>query len=114
MTDPTARSLIQRLTSVLDDRLDYEERAYPDEGVMPLINEARAYLTCWGNRTLEPILLTERQPTEVDCDAEGMCWWWHPESYERNACWCYSRGSGVESLWLPYWALPIPERVSDD
>lgn len=75
---------------------------------------ARAVLARWGNRTLEPIPLTERLPTEADCDAEGRCWWWHPESYERNACWCYSRGSGVESLWLPYWAFPIPNKVSDD
>lgn len=69
---------------------------------------ARAVRARWGTRTLEPIPLAERQPTEADCDAEGRCWWWHPESYERNACWCYSRGSGVESLWLPHWKLPMP------
>lgn len=69
----------------------------------------RAVLARWGNSTTAPIPLSERQPTEADCDAEGRCWWWwHPESYERNACWCYSRGTGTEKLWLPYWALPVP------
>ena len=38
------RDLIQRLADALDDRLDYEERMYPDEGYMPLITEARNYL----------------------------------------------------------------------
>ena len=111
MTDLTARDMIQRLANARE--VEQEFGPMPDARDS-LLEEARAVLARWGNRTLEPILLTERQPTEVDCDAEGMCWWWHPESYERNACWCYSRGSGVESLWLPYWALPIPERVSDD
>lgn len=162
MTDHTAHDLIQRLTSALDDRLDYEEQAYPNEGDMPLINEARAYLAApdepavldggeptdeelrdlwqdlygalsvigsswggptradvaviaravlarYGNRTPMPIPLAERQPTLADRDAEGGCWWWHPESLERNACWCYSRGTGTEKLWLPHWALPVPE-----
>ena len=145
-------NLIQQLISALDDRLDYEELGYPDEGVMPLIAKARAYLAApdepavpdgreptdeelwqvgdeafrcnawptdairyaravlarYGSRTTAPILLAERQPTEADCDAEGRCWWWHPESFERNACWCYSRGNGTEKQWLPYWALSTP------
>jgi len=69
---------------------------------------AHAALERWGSRTPAPIPPSERLPTEADCDAEGRCWWWHPESHERNACWCCSRGSGVEPLWLPCWALPVP------
>lgn len=69
---------------------------------------ARAVLARWGNSTTAPIPLSERQPTEADCDAEGRCWRWHPESLERNACWCYSRGTGTEKLWLPHLVLPVP------
>ena len=68
----------------------------------------RAVLARWGSRTQAPIPISERQPTEADCDTEGKCWWWHAESFECNACWCYSRGNGTEKLWLPSSALPVP------
>lgn len=55
-----------------------------------------------------PVPVSERLPGAEDCDGEGQCWWWHPRTYERNACWCYSRGNGTEKYWLPHRDLPLP------
>jgi hypothetical protein len=82
------------------------------ECLQGLINDAVAR---YSGSTIAPIHVSER-PWEQEgfCDANGCCWWFHRETFGRNACWCYSRGSGVEAFCLPHWALPIsaaPETV---
>jgi hypothetical protein len=82
------------------------------ECLQGLINDAVAR---YSGPTIAPIHVSER-PWEQEgfCDANGCCWWFHRETFGRNACWCYSRGSGVEVFCLPHWALPIsaaPETV---
>jgi hypothetical protein len=70
---------------------------------------ARAVLARWGRRpAIEPVPVSEWLPGPEDCDAEGRCWWYHPETFSSVACWCYSRGNGTEKFYLPYWALPVP------
>jgi hypothetical protein len=73
----------------------------------------RAGLSRWGRTAIEPVPVAERLPEAGDCDAKGRCWWWHPETFGRVACWCYSRGNGTERLWLPCNDLPNPTRQED-
>jgi hypothetical protein len=72
------------------------------------VQSMRAALARWGRPAIAPIPVSERLPEADDCDAEGQCWWWHPETDERVACWCYSRGNGTERHWLNATALPLP------
>jgi hypothetical protein len=37
---------------------------------------------CWGRPAIEPVPVAERLPGQEDCDAEGRCWWWHPDHKE--------------------------------
>ena len=55
-----------------------------------------------------PVPVTERLPGPEDCDAEGQCWWFHPEDESQWDVWCYSRGNGLGTHWLPANALPLP------
>lgn len=80
-----------------------------------VLSFARDLIARCGRPAITPIPVSER-PWEQEgfCDANGCCWWFHRETFGRNACWCYSRGSGVEAFCLPHWALPIsaaPETV---
>jgi hypothetical protein len=72
----------------------------------------RQALARWGRSAIEPVPVSERLPGPEDCDAEGRCWWYHPETFSSVACWCYSRGNGTEKFYLPYWALPVPSSNS--
>ena len=77
---------------------------------------ARAVLARWGSRTPAPIPLSERQPTESDCDAEGRCWWGRRSEELCNPDWFLATRAEVEEFceyappveWLPHWALPVP------
>ena len=82
--------------------------ALPEE----LVSFARAVLARYGSRTPAPIPIAERQPTEADCDAEGLCWLcgkldrgWRLISITNTGLpkltYCFSH-------WLPHWALPVP------
>jgi len=81
----------------------------------------------WGNHpanpdsSLQPIPVSERLPTDEDCDKEGSCWWWHPShpesSYsegwmQRSRQWGILRYDFDDALvythWLPAHALPLP------
>lgn len=55
-----------------------------------------------------PIPLSERLPTEADCDAEGRCWftsWDKAWMLEDRTFGC----NPGRSHWLPAHALPLPE-----
>jgi hypothetical protein len=85
------------------------------------VNHARAVLARWGTPAIEPVPVSERMPEPEDCDAEGGCWWWHPDHKEDDFIdgwilldpkWAGSRRDSDDSLiythWLPHWALPVP------
>ena len=74
----------------------------------------------------EPVAPSERLPGPEDCDAEGRCWWWHPDHKEDdfddgwillNPKWAGGRRDSDDSLiythWLPANALPNPEALDD-
>ena len=82
---------------------------------------ARAALERWGSRTPAPIPLSERRPTEADCDAKGLCWFWHSDHKEDEFGdgWMLLKPEWADALhdsddspvytnWTPYWALPVP------
>jgi hypothetical protein len=83
---------------------------------------ARAVLARYGTPAIEPVPVSERLPEPEDCDAEGGCWWWHPDHKEDdfddgwillNPKWADGRRDSDDSLiythWLPANALPTPE-----
>jgi hypothetical protein len=111
MTDPDFRALCQELA----DALAEQDRCWM------LINDARAALARWGTPAIKPVPVSERLPEVGDCDAEGGCWWWHPDHKEDdfddgwillNPKWAGGRRDSNDSLiythWLPHWALPVP------
>ena len=82
------------------------------------IGFARAVLARYGNRTPAPIPLSERQPTEADCDVEGRCWGFtnapHLDGVNYST-WkliplSWIRIGNSSTHWLPHWALPVPEQ----
>jgi hypothetical protein len=80
------------------------------------VAHCRAVLTRWGRPAVEPVPVAERLPRPEDCDAKGRCWLWSPE----DACWFWERTDsdfvkqyGAEFLWLPHWALPLPQEGAD-
>jgi len=75
----------------------------------------------WGRPALTPIPVSERLPGAEDCDAEGLCWWWHPDHKEEDFSdgwmrlkleWAVGRHDSddcaVHTHWLPATALPLP------
>jgi hypothetical protein len=81
----------------------------------------RAAQARWGTPAIEPVPVSERAPRTEDCDAEGRCWWWHPDHKEDdfddgwillNPKWADGRhdsdNSPIYTHWLPPWALPVP------
>jgi hypothetical protein len=90
------------------------------------VDHARAVLARWGTPAIEPVPVSERLPEPEDCDAEGGCWWWHPDHKEDDfddgwilldPKWADGRRDSDDSLiythWLPANALPNPEAVDD-
>jgi hypothetical protein len=67
---------------------------------------ARAVLARWGRPATEPTPVSE-QPWEREgwCDAQGVCWMWHPINF--HYCLCRPDPS-VHTHSLPHWALPLP------
>jgi hypothetical protein len=87
--------------------------------VMAISDQAAAWLE--ANPPGQPVPVSERLPGPEDCDAEGGCWWWHPDHKEDdfddgwillNPKWASGRRDSDDSLiythWLPHWALPVP------
>jgi hypothetical protein len=62
-----------------------------------------------------PIPVAERLPTETDCDAEGRCWWWYPETMHFCGYWQWEADAPERDMdnqpvaWLPAAAIPLPE-----
>jgi len=82
---------------------------------------------CWGRPAIEPVPVAERLPGQEDCDAEGRCWWWHPDHKEDEFTdgwmsldpkWADGHhdadDSPVYTHWLPHHALPVPQREGSD
>lgn len=63
-------------------------------------------LTKWGWFNLEPIPLSERHPSDEECDGKGRCWYGAPDRPGAVACWDLEPEASTDSThWLPYWAL---------
>jgi hypothetical protein len=87
-----------------------------------IANMVQGALARWGRPAITPIPVSERPwVQEGFCDAEGQCWWWHPDHKEDdfsdgwmliNSRWaiCHhdSDGSPVYTHCLPHHALPLP------
>ena len=119
---PTDEELMKKACKELGYEYTPQLLSYPANGIGALeafpgelVNFARAALARYGNRTPTPIPLSERQPTEADCDAEGRCWLlgkiesdWRLISMKNpgipRLTYCFSH-------WLPHWALPVPYEV---
>jgi hypothetical protein len=86
-----------------------------------MVDFARAILACYGHQRPTPLSLTERQPTEADCDAKGRCWWGRSSDEMCNPDWFLASRAEVEkfcdgwppSVFLPHWALPTPNPTSE-
>jgi hypothetical protein len=70
---------------------------------------ARAVLARWGNTSPRPIPVTERLPTESDCDSDGNCWRLD-NHYKWGRCHWRIVGKFGDTHWLPHHALPLPEQ----
>jgi hypothetical protein len=65
----------------------------------------------YARPTITPISVSERLPGAEDCDANGRCWAWNPESL----WWDYwlpkfinMNADDPYTHWLPFHALPLP------
>ncbi|NBW57460.1 hypothetical protein EBR43_06695 [bacterium] len=86
------------------------------------IRKARAVLQHLGCPAITPIPASERLPGPEDCDDQGRCWVGTPaisdeEDYgpiTYNLSWELCQCTPDEAYWLPHWALPVPQDVSND
>ena len=107
----------------VDDLCAEHSFAYDDgdEGLECLHSMIIDALARWGRPSIEPVPVSARLPTEADCDAEGMCWWWHPDHKEDEFTdgwmllkpeWAGGHHDTDDSPsythWLPHWAMPVP------
>jgi hypothetical protein len=77
---------------------------------------ARFILASGAAAILQPIPVSKELPWELDCDAEGRCWWGRSESNDRFADWTLATHEAVaefcefspQTVWLPAHALPLP------
>jgi len=121
-----ARATLAQSVAPTNEELD-ELFVSIDEGAAALNwrTYARAVLARWGTPAIEPVPVSERLPEPEDCDAEGGCWWWHPDHKEDdfddgwillNPTWADGRRDSDDSLiythWLPANALPTPEATN--
>jgi hypothetical protein len=54
-----------------------------------------------------PVPVGERLPGVGDCDAEGRCFFYHPDLFWMLEVRTYGINVG-RTHWLPHWALPLP------
>ena len=122
LAEPTDEQLLRTYALALTSVVDDAPKPWPDD----LVNRAqiaglRAVLARWGSHVLQPIPVSEPLPKPEDCDAEGTCWWWHPDHPEsdyaggwmqRPGQWGAVRYDSDDALvythWLPAHALPLP------
>jgi hypothetical protein len=89
------------------------------------VDFSHAVLARWARPAIEPVPVAERLPGPEDCDAEGQCWWWHPDHKDEfgdgwillKSEWAWGRHDADHSLiythWLPHHALPVPQQEAD-
>ena len=103
------------------DREDGDDLAWAEARAAQDLPRVRAVLARWGRPAIEPVPVSERLPGPEDCDAEGECWWWHPDHKEDELSdgwmllkpeWAEGRhdrdDSPIHTHWLPHHALPVP------
>lgn len=93
---PTTRPTVMEIVALGDE---IEEEGL---GQVDLVRRA---LARWGCQSHAPIPLTDRHPTEADCDTDGFCWFW-------DYGWSMQHGQVFDddcTHWLPHDALPTPK-----
>ena len=101
---------------VADLIIDLADQQLPRDdfkGPSYLFEFARAAIARYGNRTPVPVPLSERQPTEADCDAEGKCWACGELSAWMRVDRCELTKASGWRAWLPHWALPMPAQEAE-
>ncbi len=61
---------------------------------------------------IKPIPVTERLPTEADCDEEGRCWVGtvpDDDELDWSSSWELCKLHPNDFAWLPAAAIPLPE-----
>ena len=85
------------------------------DGESQLLVFARAIQQRSARPAIHPVPVSERLPKPGDCDAEGGCWWWHPDhksaaSPSAGDCgvgWPHSSEDDFDDGWIllnPKWA----------
>ena len=73
---------------------------------------ARDVLARWGHAAPVPVPVSERLPGREDCDAEGRCWLYRPQTPILNPSWDLARLECDDPVppthWLPAHTLPLP------
>lgn len=131
---PTDEELLKLMPETMLDEFSYAAKVCSDAtggqvkpGIFRVslntgaLDYARAVLARWGTSANQPVPVSKRLPGPEDCDAEGGCWWWHPDHKEDdfndgwillNPKWAGGLRDSDDSLiythWLPHWALPVP------
>jgi hypothetical protein len=118
---PTDEELLESAAKALGYKSIPSDETCPIVEAGELLAFARAVLARWGTPANQPVPVSERLPGPEDCDAEGGCWWWHPDHKEDdfddgwillNPKWADGRhdsdDSPIYTHWLPHWALPVP------
>jgi hypothetical protein len=96
-----------QLVDLAGDHLGFDLTPDEEEGV---IEFARAVLSRYGTHQA-PVPVGERLPGAGDLK-DGHCWWWHEETGDVFPHWVFAPASVAENqylIWLPHWALPLPE-----
>lgn len=96
MTDPTRRQIMQMADEV--GITDYDAAARLVQLALAVFSPAPVFVP-----------VAEGLPGPKDCDAEGRCWWFTPQSWpclyllKLDSC-----GVEVATHWLPFHSLPLP------
>jgi hypothetical protein len=107
-TQPDFRSLCAELADRLQRAITSSKADYFYHEDRDAIDAARAALNA---PPLTPIPASKRLPTLEDCDADGRCWFHSIGRTWRD--WYLLKASSAtttETHWLPYWAIPLPEK----
>jgi hypothetical protein len=112
---PSVEEICKVLTE-LRDRIDYDD-AYEQGGAEDELKHAYDLierLTLHERNSVKPIALSERVPSEADCDKSQWVWAAGPKGDWTRTHWCMKWQNTPYKWWLPYWVLPLPPTSEGD
>lgn len=110
---PTCEEICKTLAE-LDAAIKYDD-AYEQGGASDEMKHAYDLIERLSRhklKTLSPILLSERYPTEADCDHGQWVWAAGPAKDWKRMHWCMKWENTPFKWWLPHWALPVPDTTN--